>query len=272
MDTPLLDLPAAPDAADAPSAAALETVVVIGLGYVGLPLAVALARDLPTIGLDIDAGRIDELVRGHDRTGEIEADRLRASPLRCVASAEACPAADVYIVTVPTPVDERNRPDLRALIAASEMVGRMIDPTRRPVVIFESTVYPGVTEELCVPAIERAGGLSWRRDFCVGYSPERINPGDREHTVDKIVKVVAGDDPSVAVHDQYNRGLAHMLVEMPFGAFPMALGVLYDDPAPTFDSAVVEQNAAAAKGKAPDLQKLLSTGQTWMVDKQPHAL
>ncbi|USI72348.1 nucleotide sugar dehydrogenase [Sphingomonas morindae] len=211
MDTPLLDLPAAPAAASAPLAASAETVVVIGLGYVGLPLAVRLAQSLPTIGLDIDDGRVSELIAGHDRTGEIDAERLRETRLRCVADAQACPAADIYIVTVPTPVDERNRPDLRALIAASEMVGRMIDPARHPVVIFESTVYPGVTEELCVPAIERAGGLRWRQDFCVGYSPERINPGDREHTVDKIIKVVAGDSPETldrvaALYDRVTTG------------------------------------------------------------------
>lgn len=202
MDARPLDLLVDPDLgeADGPTFAAAETqtIVVVGLGYVGLPLAVALARGFPTIGLDIDVGRIAELGRGHDRTGEIDEARMAASPLRLVAEPGACPAADVYIVTVPTPVDERNRPDLRALIAASETVGRMIDPARRPVVIFESTVYPGVTEELCVPAIERASGLTWREHFTVGYSPERINPGDREHTVDRIVKVVAGDSPETS--------------------------------------------------------------------------
>lgn len=198
MDARSFDLRQA-DGVDADPAAAphadAQTIVVVGLGYVGLPLAVQLAKSFPTIGLDIDAGRVAELERGHDRTNEIDAPRLAASTLRFAHEAAGCPAADVYIVTVPTPVDERNRPDLRALIAASEMVGRMIDPARAPVVIFESTVYPGVTEELCVPAIERAGGLKWREHFTVGYSPERINPGDREHTVDRIVKVVAGDAP-----------------------------------------------------------------------------
>ena len=188
-----------------------QTVVVVGLGYVGLPLAVALARSFPTHGLDIDAGRIAELGRGHDRTDEIAGATLAASTLRYAADPAACPAADVYIVTVPTPVDDRNRPDLRALIGASEMVGRMIDPARNPVVIFESTVYPGVTEELCVPAMERVSGLTWREHFTVGYSPERINPGDREHTVDRIVKVVAGDSPETtarvaALYDRVTTG------------------------------------------------------------------
>jgi UDP-N-acetyl-D-galactosamine dehydrogenase len=188
-----------------------QTVVVVGLGYVGLPLAVALARSFPTHGLDIDAGRIEELGRGHDRTDEIAPATLAASALHYASDPAACPTADVYIVTVPTPVDDRNRPDLRALIGASEMVGRLIDPSRRPVVIFESTVYPGVTEELCVPAMERVSGLSWREHFTVGYSPERINPGDREHTVDRIIKVVAGDSPETtarvaAIYDRVTTG------------------------------------------------------------------
>ncbi len=172
-----------------------QSIVVVGLGYVGLPLAVALARSFRTTGLDISAERIAELARGDDRTGEIDADALGASTLEYRADAAGCAPADVYIVTVPTPVDERNRPDLRALILASEMVGRMLDASRKPLVIFESTVYPGVTEELCVPAMERVSGLKWKDDFVVGYSPERINPGDREHSVDRIVKVVSGDSP-----------------------------------------------------------------------------
>jgi UDP-N-acetyl-D-glucosamine/UDP-N-acetyl-D-galactosamine dehydrogenase len=191
MDARIAELRSAPPV----SQADLQSIVVVGLGYVGLPLAVALARSFPTVGLDIDGERIAELEKGHDRTNEIEGERLAASPLRFAASAEGCAPADVYIVTVPTPVDERNRPDLRALIAASEMVGRMLDGSRKPLVIFESTVYPGVTEELCVPAMERVSGLTWKDDFVVGYSPERINPGDREHTVDRIVKVVSGDGP-----------------------------------------------------------------------------
>jgi UDP-N-acetyl-D-galactosamine dehydrogenase len=189
MDARIADLRSVPAAAETP----VQSIVVVGLGYVGLPLAVALAKSFPTVGLDIDTSRIAELEKGHDRTDEIDDARLADSKLRYAAIAEGCEPADVYIVTVPTPVDERNRPDLRALLAASEMVGKMLDGTRRPLVIFESTVYPGVTEELCVPAMERASGLTWKDDFVVGYSPERINPGDREHTVDRIVKVVSGD-------------------------------------------------------------------------------
>jgi UDP-N-acetyl-D-galactosamine dehydrogenase len=176
-----------------PQTAGPQSIVVVGLGYVGLPLAVALARSFPTTGLDIDAGRVAELAGGHDRTGEIDNAVLGASTLRTEHDPAACAGADVYIVTVPTPVDERNRPDLRLLLSASEMVGRLLDGSRKPLVIFESTVYPGVTEELCVPAMERVSGLRWKEHFVVGYSPERINPGDREHTVDRIVKVVAGD-------------------------------------------------------------------------------
>ncbi len=192
MDVRLAEpLPASP----ATAVTEAQSIVVVGLGYVGLPLAVALARSFPTTGFDISAERITELTRGEDRTGEIDAEALGASTLEYHSDAAGCGPADVYIVTVPTPVDERNRPDLRALISASEMVGRMLDGSRKPLVIFESTVYPGVTEELCVPAMERVSGLKWKDDFVVGYSPERINPGDREHTVDRIVKVVSGDSP-----------------------------------------------------------------------------
>ncbi|MBA2935772.1 nucleotide sugar dehydrogenase [Sphingomonas sp. CGMCC 1.13654] len=191
MDARIADLRSVPAAAEV----AVQSVVVVGLGYVGLPLAVALAKSFPTVGLDIDESRIAELKAGHDRTDEIDDARLAASQLQYAAKADACTAADVYIVTVPTPVDERNRPDLRALLSASEMVGKMLDGSRKPLIIFESTVYPGVTEELCVPAMEQASGLIWKEDFFVGYSPERINPGDREHTVDRIIKVVSGDCP-----------------------------------------------------------------------------
>jgi UDP-N-acetyl-D-galactosamine dehydrogenase len=172
-------------------------IVVIGLGYVGLPLAVALARKFETIGYDIDPQRINELRDGHDRTGEIEASALRDSGLTLTTSGEDCAAADVYIITVPTPVDAANRPDLSAVISATRLVASQIDASRRPTIVYESTVYPGVTEELCGPEIERAAGLQRGRDFRLGYSPERINPGDREHTIDKITKVIAGEDPEV---------------------------------------------------------------------------
>jgi len=185
----------------------LQRVVVIGLGYVGLPLAVCLANSFCTIGIDINKQRVEELQRNVDRTGEVSPDKLNETSLQFSSDPADGKAADVYIVTVPTPVDEHNRPDLRALIAASEMVGGLLDGSRRPIVIFESTVYPGVTEEICVPAIEAASGLQWKRDFFVGYSPERINPGDRERTIDRIVKVVSGDTPGTTecVADLYGR-------------------------------------------------------------------
>ena len=173
----------------------------VGLGYVGLPLAVALAKSFPTTGLDVDARRIAELQRGHDRTGEIDAERLAASTLALTADSAECPTADFYIVTVPTPIDEANRPDLRIVEAASRTVGgmlaRAVADGRQPVVIYESTVYPGVTEELCGKILEQVSGLDCGQDFFLGYSPERINPGDREHTVDKITKVVSGQTPEV---------------------------------------------------------------------------
>lgn len=172
-------------------------IVVIGLGYVGLPLAVALARKFDTTGFDIDTERIAELREGRDRTREVNADALRGSALKFTAQAEDCAAADLYIVTVPTPVDEANRPDLGAVMAATRMVARLIDPARRPTVVYESTVYPGVTEEICGPEIERTAGLQRGRHFRLGYSPERINPGDREHSIEKITKVVAGEDVEI---------------------------------------------------------------------------
>ena len=172
-------------------------IVVLGLGYVGLPLAVALARSFETIGLDIDRRRIAELEAGEDRTREVEPEVLAASTLRLTADPEDARGADIYIVTVPTPVDAARRPDLGAVIAASRTVAMLIDPARRPTVVFESTVYPGVTEEQCGAEIERAGGIVRGRDFRLGYSPERINPGDREHSVDKIIKVIAGEDAEV---------------------------------------------------------------------------
>jgi UDP-N-acetyl-D-galactosamine dehydrogenase len=174
-----------------------RTVVIVGLGYVGLPLAVAMARSTECWGLDIDPGRIEELRGGHDRTGEIEADRLSASTLRLSSDPADCPPADIYIVTVPTPVDMRNRPDLSIVMAATRTVAKMLDPARKPIIVYESTVYPGVTEDLCGPEIERVSGLRCGEDFFLAYSPERINPGDREHTIDRITKVVSGQTPEV---------------------------------------------------------------------------
>jgi UDP-N-acetyl-D-galactosamine dehydrogenase len=172
-------------------------IVVFGLGYVGLPLAVALARTFDVTGFDVDAGRLAELRGGRDRTREVDDAELRRSKLKLSNSTGECAGADVYIVTVPTPVDASNRPDLGAVLAATRAIAELIDPARRPTIVYESTVYPGVTEGICGPEIERVGGLQRGRDFRLGYSPERINPGDRAHAIDKITKVVAGEDPEV---------------------------------------------------------------------------
>ncbi len=172
-------------------------IVVVGLGYVGLPLAVALARHFDVTGLDIDQQRVAELREGRDRTHEVESEALSGSALKLTSSASDAAGADVYIVTVPTPVDAQNQPDLRPLRGASRSVGKLLDGSRRPIVIYESTVYPGVTEEICAPILEEASGLACGSDFFLGYSPERINPGDRVHTVDKIVKVIAGQTAQV---------------------------------------------------------------------------
>ena len=172
-------------------------IVVIGLGYVGLPLAVALARQFETIGFDIDEGRVAELRNGQDRTHEVDSEALGTSALTLTSEPSDGAGADVYIVTVPTPVDEANRPDLGAVMSATRMLAGLIEPERRPTVVYESTVYPGVTEELCGPEIERVAGLRRGRDFRLGYSPERINPGDREHSIESITKVIAGEDHEV---------------------------------------------------------------------------
>jgi UDP-N-acetyl-D-glucosamine/UDP-N-acetyl-D-galactosamine dehydrogenase len=172
-------------------------IAVIGLGYVGLPLAVALARKFDVIGFDIDAQRVGELGEGRDRTREVGEEALRNTSLRLAGDPPACAGADVYIVTVPTPVDRSNRPDLSAVLSATRMVAGLIDRGKRPTVVYESTVYPGVTEDICGPEIERVSGLQRGRDFRLGYSPERVNPGDRQHTIDKITKVIAGEDAEV---------------------------------------------------------------------------
>ena len=179
----------------------VQRVTVIGLGYVGLPLAVALAKQFETFGLDVDARRIAELKTGFDRTGEIDRERLDASTLALSDDPAVCPSSDFYIVTVPTPIDDDNRPDLSIVEAASRTVGAMVaravEDGRKPIVVYESTVYPGVTEDICGPILEQVTGLRCGEDFFLGYSPERINPGDREHTSDKITKVVAGQNAKV---------------------------------------------------------------------------
>ncbi|MBV8686786.1 MAG: nucleotide sugar dehydrogenase [Alphaproteobacteria bacterium] len=179
------------------SASRNEQIVVVGLGYVGLPLAVALARTYTVTGLDIDSRRVEELKQGIDRTREVDEAALKASPLKLTSRAEDCRGADIYIVTVPTPVDAENQPDLGPVIGATRSVATLLDPARSPVIVYESTVYPGVTDEICGPLVEEVSGLVRGRDFFLGYSPERINPGDREHTVDRITKVVAAENGEV---------------------------------------------------------------------------
>lgn len=169
-----------------------RTISVVGLGYVGLPVAVAFGMHSRVIGFDIDPERIDQLRRGVDRTGAADPADLAAADVRFTSDATELRAADFHIVAVPTPIDDTKRPDLRPLLDAARTVGLHLDSG--DVVVFESTVYPGATEEDCVPVLEAASGLACGIDFAVGYSPERINPGDREHTFTKIPKLVAGQD------------------------------------------------------------------------------
>ena len=173
-----------------------QKIAVIGLGYVGLPLAVHLAKHFSVVGLDIDSRRVAELKGGHDRTREIEPDMLAATSMVFTDDPSAIRGSDIYIVTVPTPVDGANKPDLGAVRGASKLVGGVIE--KGAIVVYESTVYPGVTEDVAGPELEAASGLTCGVDFFLGYSPERINPGDREHTVDRITKVVAGQTEEVA--------------------------------------------------------------------------
>jgi UDP-N-acetyl-D-galactosamine dehydrogenase len=168
-------------------------IAVIGLGYVGLPVAVALAKSgAPVVGFDVSARRVDELRSGHDHTREVDERNLVDAGIRFTCDPEHLKGADFFIVTVPTPIDAARRPDMGAVMAASATVGAALSPGA--IVVYESTVYPGATEEECVPVLERASGLVCGTDFTVGYSPERINPGDREHRLETIVKVVAGQD------------------------------------------------------------------------------
>ncbi|MGJ3259931.1 MAG: nucleotide sugar dehydrogenase [Rhodospirillales bacterium] len=173
-----------------------EKIAVIGLGYVGLPLALALARTYPVTGFDVSRERVADLRAARDRSGEVDTAMLRASTMTFTADAADIRDANVYIVTVPTPVDDENRPDLGALTAACSTLGKIVK--KGDVVVFESTVYPGITEDFCGPAIEAASKLACGEDFFLGYSPERINPGDREYTVERITKVVSGQTPEVA--------------------------------------------------------------------------
>jgi UDP-N-acetyl-D-galactosamine dehydrogenase len=175
------------------TAATLPTVAVVGLGYVGLPVAVAFGRQRPTIGYDLSKKRIENLRHHVDATGEVStADLLESRQLRATSFPTELGEADFIIVAVPTPINAARQPDLSPLESASETVGRYMKPGA--IVVYESTVYPGATEEVCVPILEKASGMRWRQDFHVGYSPERINPGDKTHTFTQILKVVSGDD------------------------------------------------------------------------------
>lgn len=179
-------------------------IAVIGLGYVGLPLAVAFGRQLPVIGYDINRARVDELTRGVDRTLEVSDTELaEAAHLTFSCAPDDLVAANVYIVTTPTPIDEYKKPDLSAVLGATRALAATLSPG--DVVIYESTVYPGVTEEECVPVLEEISGLTFNKDFFVGYSPERINPGDKVHRVENIIKVTSGSTPEIAryVDDLY---------------------------------------------------------------------
>jgi UDP-N-acetyl-D-galactosamine dehydrogenase len=174
-----------------------QNIAVIGLGYVGLPLAVEFGKKIKTVGFDINKTRIEELKSGFDRTLEVSDENLKLSTLISYTdNIEDIKSCNYFIITVPTPTDKNNRPDLTPLYKASETVGKVLK--NGDVVIYESTVYPGVTEDECVPVLEKVSGLKYNVDFYCGYSPERINPGDKEHTVTKILKVTSGSTPEIA--------------------------------------------------------------------------
>ena len=175
-------------------------ICVIGLGYVGLPLARLFSTKFETIGYDTNKARVEALMTGHDSTLEVSDELLQDAianhGFRCTSDLDQIKDCNFYVVAVPTPVDQNNRPDLRPLVGASETVGKVI--SKGDIVVYESTVYPGVTEEECLPIVERVSGLKFNEDFFAGYSPERINPGDKEHTVEKIRKVTSGSTPEIA--------------------------------------------------------------------------
>ena len=188
-------------------------IAVIGLGYVGLPLARLFSTKFSTIGFDMNQQRVDGLMSGHDATLEVSDELLQEAiakyGFRCTTDLNEIKSCNFYVVAVPTPVDENNRPDLKPLWGASETVGKVI--SKGDIVVYESTVYPGVTEEECLPVVERVSGLKFNVDFFAGYSPERINPGDKEHTVEKIKKVTSGSTPEIAdlVDGVYNSVLVN---------------------------------------------------------------
>ena len=188
-------------------------ICVIGLGYVGLPLARLFSTKYDTVGFDMNVSRVDELMNGHDATLEVSDELLQDAidnhGFSCTSDVNEIRDCNFYVVAVPTPVDINNRPDLRPLYGASETVGKVI--SKGDIVVYESTVYPGVTEEECLPVVERVSGLKFNIDFFAGYSPERINPGDKEHTVEKIKKVTSGSTPEIAdlIDSVYNSVLVN---------------------------------------------------------------
>ncbi|WP_374259754.1 nucleotide sugar dehydrogenase [Zoogloea sp.] len=172
----------------------MTTIAVIGLGYVGLPLAVEFGKKVKTVGFDLHQEKVDAYARHVDPTGEVATEDLKAAVhLTCSTDPKVIAEADFIIVAVPTPVDEAHQPDFTPLVKSSESVGKYMK--KGAIVVYESTVYPGATEEVCIPILEKFSGMKWKQDFNVGYSPERINPGDKERTVTKIMKVVSGDTP-----------------------------------------------------------------------------
>lgn len=177
----------------APAFTQIKKIGVVGLGYVGLPLTVKFANHFATVGFDINDARVFELREHHDRTSEVSTAELEQCNSLFTTDATSLAECDFLVVTVPTPIDGNNQPNLSPVRSACELIGQNLK--QNAIVVFESTVYPGVTEELCVPILERVSGMKWKQDFFVGYSPERINPGDKERTVDRIIKVVAGDTP-----------------------------------------------------------------------------
>ena len=183
-------------------------ICVIGLGYVGLPLARLFSTKYETIGFDLNKSRVDAINKGHDTTLEVSDELLQEAicnhGFKCTNEIDEIKGCNFYVVAVPTPVDENNRPDLKPILSASETVGKVI--SKNDIVVYESTVYPGVTEEECIPMVEKVSGLKFNEDFFAGYSPERINPGDKEHTVEKIIKVTSGSTPEIAdiIDNVYN--------------------------------------------------------------------
>ncbi len=223
-------------------------VSVVGLGYVGLPLAVALARNFDVIGYDVSETRIEELRQGLDKTYEVEAPVLRASSMRFTTDISETADADIHIITVPTPVDENNAPDLGPLQQACRSVGPILK--NGSIVVVESTVYPGVTEDICGPILEKSSTKTSGKDFYLGYSPERINPGDKVHTVDKIIKVVAGQN------DQITEILADLYGAMTTGGTYRARNIKTAEAAKVIENAQRDINIAFVNEATMIFQKL----------------